>query len=221
MKKITTIILVIVLLAVVGALFFLIFNKQKTNDDNFIANIDLLKIRPEIKIYIDELYNSEITAIEHTTDSMEQKNKKSPEYPKVFDAGKYKVVFNDNNDKKVMIFQTEEKVGHIAPVTPGKTNIGGYVEIQRNPEQDNAEGLTHTTKSIENQSLLNNYTDLKLNDSELDYLIRMLYKKFEKPMTGAQAKDLNSVKDYALAIKFSGKDGINEYHNSLINELKK
>lgn len=181
---------------------------------------NLSKIRPEVKTYIDELSDSEITSIKHTTKSIGQAKKRSPEYPKAFDAGRYEVVFNNGNDKKVMIFQTEEKVGHISPVTPGKTDIGGYVEIQKNPEKNNAEGITSTTDSLENQSSLNNYTDLKLNESELDYLIRILYKKFDKPSTDTQANNLNSVKDYALAIKFSGKNGINEYHNNLIKELK-
>lgn len=193
---------------------------QKIGNNSTSANIDLLKIRPEIKTYIDELYDSEITSVEHTTRSIEQSKKRLPEAPKVFEAGRYEVVFNNSRDKKAMIFQTEEKVGHISPVTPGKTDIGGYVEIQKNPEKDNAEGVMSTTQSLENQSALNNYTDLKLNESELNYLIRMLYKKFDKPMPETQASDLNSVKDYALAIKFSGQNGINEYHNNLIKELK-
>lgn len=221
MKKNVTMIVIILLLILVGTLSFLIFSKQKTSTPILIGNIDSSKIRPEIKIYIDELYDSEITSIEHTTKSIEQPERRLPADPKKFSAGRYKVVFNNSDDKKVIIFQTEEKVGHIAPVTPGKTNIGGYVEIQKNPEKDNAEGVTATTDSIDNQGLLNNYTDLKLNNSELDYLIKMLYKKFEKPIVDTQADYLNSVKDYALAIMFSEKNGIIEYHNQLINELKK
>lgn len=221
MKKNVTMIVIILLLISAGTLSFLIFSKQKTSIPSLIADVDSSKIRPEIKIYIEELYNSEITSIEHTTESIEQAKKRLPDDPKVFSAGKYKVVFNDANDKKAMIFQTEEKVGHISPVTPGITDAGGYVEIQKNPEKDNAEGVTHATKSLDNQNSLNDYTDLKLNTPELDYLIRMLYKKFEKPMVDTQANYLNSVKDYALAIMFSEKNGITEYHNQLINELKK
>ncbi len=221
MKKNVTIIAVASLFILVGIFSLYIFNSQKTGTPILITDIDSSKIRPEIKAYIDELYNSEITSIEHTTESIEQNKKRLPADPKIFSAGRYKVVFNNANDKKVMIFQTEEKVGHITPITPGKTDIGGYVEIQKNPEEDSAEGVTHTTKSLENQSSLNNYTDLKLNDSELDYLIKILYKKFEKPMVDTQANYLNSVKDYALAIMFSEKNGITEYHNQLINELKK
>jgi hypothetical protein len=221
MKKNLTMTVIIILLILVGVLSFSIFRKQEISIPSLITNIDSSKIRSEIKIYIDELYNSEITSIEHTTDSIEQSKKILPDNPRVFSAGRYKVVFNNANDKKVMIFQTEEKVGHVSPVTPGKTDVGGYVEIQKNPENDNAENVTHTTKSLDNQGSLNKYTDLKLNASELDYLTRMLYKKFEKSMTGTQANNLNSVKDYALAIMFSGKNGIAEYHNQLINELKK
>ncbi|KKS77936.1 MAG: hypothetical protein UV64_C0008G0001 [Parcubacteria group bacterium GW2011_GWC1_43_11b] len=221
MKKIATIVLVIVLLIVAGTLSFLIFNKQKPNNQISLTGIDSSQIRPEIKIYLDELYDSEITSIEHTTDSIEESTRRFPDNPKIFEAGRFKVVLNNDGDKKVMIFQTEEKVGHIAPVIPGKTDVGGYVEIQRNPESDNSEDIAHTTQSIENQDKLNNIADLKLNEFELDYLIRILYKKFEKPLTDEQAQNLNEIKDYALAIKFSGRDGITQYHNSLVNELKK
>jgi len=214
-------IVIILLLILIGASSFFIFKKQENNTPSLITNIDLSKIRPEIKIYIDELYDSEITSIEHTTKSIEQPQKRLPDDPKAFSAGRYKVVFNNANDKKVMIFQTEEKVGHISPVTPGKTDVGGYIEIQKNPEKDNAEGVTHTTQGLDNKGSLNEYTDLKLNASELDYLTRVLYKKFEKPMTETQANNLNGVKDYSLAIMFSGKKGIAEYHNQLISELEK
>lgn len=191
----------------------------KTENNASLATVDLSKIRPEVKIYIDELYNSEITSVEHTTDGIEQSKKRLPDSPKIFNAGRFKAVFNNGNDKKIMIFQTEEKVGHFAPITPGQTDVGGYVEIQRDPEKDNAEGITNTTISIENQNTLDNYTDLKLNESELDYLIRTLYKKFVKPLTETQANSLNRVKDYALAIKFSGRSGIDEYNNNLIKGL--
>ncbi|MCX6796136.1 MAG: hypothetical protein NTW06_01415 [Candidatus Falkowbacteria bacterium] len=226
MKKNLIIVLSIVFLIVAGLTLFLVQHQQTESNNKPIITFNATKVRPEIKTYIDELYDSEITVIVHTTNSIEpieKGEKRLPDTPKVFDAGRYKVVFNNNsnNDKKVMIFQTEEKVGHISPVTPGKTDIGGYVEIQKNPEADNAEGVSHTTKSAENQSLLNNYTNLKLNDAELDYLIKILYKKFEKPMLDEQAKNINEVKDFALAIKFSGRGGINEYHQSLVNELQK
>ncbi|TSC93683.1 MAG: hypothetical protein Athens101428_588 [Candidatus Berkelbacteria bacterium Athens1014_28] len=221
MKKNVTIAVIVFLLVIAGISSFLIFNRQHTGTPSLISDVDSSKIRPEIKIYIDELYNSEITSIEHTTDGIEQTKKRLPNNPKEFSAGRFKVVFNNDNDKKVMIFQTEEKVGHISPITPGVTDVGGYVEIQKNPENDNSEGVAHTTKSLDNQSSLNSYTDLKLNASELDYLTRILYKKFEKSITDSQANYLNSVKDYALAIMFSRKNGIAEYHNQLINELKK
>ncbi len=221
MKKNVLIIMAVFFLILVVVLSFLIFSKQKTIAPNLITNVASSKIRPEIKIYIDELYNSAITSVEHTTKSVEQHIKRLPDDPKEFGAGRFKVVFNNNGDKKVMIFQTEEKVGHIAQIILGKTDIGGYVEIQKNPEKDNAEGVTGTTDSLGNQSALNNYTDLTLNTTELDYLIKMLYKKFEKPMSDAQANYLNNVKDYALAIMFSGKNGITEYHKQLINKLKK
>ena len=183
------------------------------------AETNLSGIRPAIKIYIDELYDSEIISIEHTTDSLVMTEKRLPDAPKTFSAGRYKVVFIKDNDKKAMIFQTEEKVGHIAPITPGKTAIGGFVEILRDTEDIQNTGITHTTKSTAPQNTLSSIDDSKLNEVELDYLIQILYKKFDKPLTDTQSTYLNSAKDYALAIKFSGKNGIVEYHNKLIKEL--
>jgi hypothetical protein len=203
MKKI----IIIIAIIIIGFISFLVINHQKLDVQYILTNIGLSKVRPEIKTYIDELYDSEITSTEHTTDSIEQNIKRLPDTPKSFDAGRYEIVFDDkNNGKKAMIFQTEEKVGHLASVTPGETDIGGFIEIQKNTE---------------NQNKLNNLQDLKLNNSELDYLIRTLYRKFEKPLTNIQADNLNRTKDYALAIKFSGKNRIIEYHNDLIEALKK
>jgi len=119
-----------------------------------------------------------------------------------------------------MVFQTEEKVGHISPVIPGKTDIGGFVEILRDPESVQNEGAVQNDQNIEQGKELNKINDLKLSESELDCLIRMLYEKFEKPLSDSQAMNLNDVKDYALAIKFSKKNGMTEYHNKLVSELR-
>ena len=184
------------------------------------AETDLSGIRPAIKIYIDELYNSVIISIEHTTcNSIAMVEKRLPDTPKIFNAGRYKVVFIKDANKKAMIFQTEEKVGHIALIIPGRTVIGGFVEILREPESIRNTDITHTAKSTELQNTFNSINDLKLNEVELDYLIQILYKNFGKPLTDIQSTYLNNAKDYALAIKFSGKKGIVEYHNKLIKKL--
>ncbi|MEI8011864.1 MAG: hypothetical protein WCI27_05200 [Candidatus Omnitrophota bacterium] len=174
--------------------------------------------RPEIKIYIDELLAGEIISVEHTTDGMEESKKRLPADPKGFSAGRYKVVFNGKDEKKAMIFQTEERVGHMSPVIPGQTDIGGYVEILRDPESDqNAAYFTARDAGL--RKGLNSIKDLKLNTSELDYLIRMLYKKFGTFLSDSQAMNLNDVKDYALAIQFSDKNGMIEYHHNLVRAL--
>jgi len=177
-------------------------------------------IRPEIKIYIDELFASEIVSVEHTTDGREESKKRLPADPKVFSAGRYKVVFSNNGDKKAVIFQTEEKVGHLSPVIPGRTDVGGYVEILRNPENVQNEVALQNAQNAGQGKELSKIDDLKLNESELDYLIRILYKKFEKSLSDSQAMNLNDVKDYALAIKFSKNNGMIEYHNNLVRELR-
>lgn len=148
---------------------FAMDGQQESDNQNLKADIGS-KIRPEIKTYIDELYASEIISIEHTTDGIEESRKRSPAEPKNFSAGRYKVVFSKNGEKKAVIFQTEEKVGHISPVIPGKTDIGGFVEI-----------LIDSASTMQGREL-SKIDDLKLNEPELDYLIRILYRKFEKPL---------------------------------------
>lgn len=158
-------------------------------------------IRQEVKTYLDGLYGSTVISIGHTTDSISRPKKRSPDSPKPFSAGRYKVVFFKDGIKKAMIFQTELKVGHIAPITPGKTDVGGYVEILKNPDNTRNEA-TYSKEPI-------------LNDGELDYLIRILYKNFNRHLTADEAASFNQVKDFALSIFFSNKSGIMEYHNKL------
>jgi len=179
-----------------------------------------IEIRPVIKNYIDDLSVSEIVSIQHTTDGIEENKKRYPNEPKVFPAGRYKVMFIRNGDKSAMIFQTEEKIQHLLPVMPGKSDAGGFVEILIDPLSVQNDGASKITLDREQGKELSSIGDLKLNGPELDYLIRMLYRKFEKPLTESQAMSLNLVKDYALAIKFSGKDGLDEYHKNLLRELR-
>ncbi|MCK5416778.1 hypothetical protein KAI92_05120 [Candidatus Parcubacteria bacterium] len=173
-------------------------------------------IRAEIKTYIDNLYELEIISTAHTTYGEKEKSKKFlPEEPKRFMAGRYKIIFGSSNNKKTLIAQTEEKVGHVSPITPGVTDIGGYIQIVKNDSDDNF-GINHTTRSNKTTKIINE----KLNTDELDYFIRMLYKKFNNKISEKQAKKINRVKDYALAIKFSGKPGIKDYHNGLKKLIK-
>lgn len=162
----------------------------------------MLNMRSAIKQYIDELFKFDVASVEHTTDSVAQPPKKRlPDKPKQFDAGRFKVMFVKGAEIKALICQTENKVGHIAKVIPGKTDIGGYVQILDDPSKDFISGST-------------------LNDSEVDYFVQMLYRKFSKPLTDDEEILLNKVKDISLAILFSGKPGIDEYHNNQIKKLK-
>jgi len=160
-------------------------------------------IRPEVKKYIDDLYFYSPISIEHTTDSIAVTKIRMPENPKPFDAGRYKVIFQKENDKKVIICQTEEIVSHISRVVPGETKIGGYIQILDEPNGNGIGGA-----------------GTKLNPDELDYFIQTIYKKFTQPLMDEETMLLNKIKDYALAIMFSGKQGIKEYHNNQIRKLK-
>lgn len=165
-------------------------------------NVSMSNIRSEIKQYIDELYYFNILSIEHTTDSISPPPKKRiPKKPQPFDAGRFKITFGKKEESRAIICQTESIVGHYAKVVPGKTDIGGHIQILDDPTKDISSGPT-------------------LNDSEVDYFIQMIYRKFSKPITNKEEILLNKVKDIGLAILFSGKEGIEDYHKQQIRKLK-
>ena len=184
-----------------------------------VAQENGLIIRPAVSEYIDSLQGADLVVVEHTTDGLEMAKAQRyvPELPKVFAAGRFQVIFMKGKTQRAFIFQTEEKVGHIALVIPGKTAVGGYVEILAEPEYMGS-GIQHTTWGMEESFDLDQE---KLREAELDYFIQMLYKKFNEPMLEEQAAMLNRVKDFALAIYFSDRNGIKDYHRSLLKGLSR
>lgn len=167
---------------------------------NELLNID--QIRKNVRNYIDELYYYEPIQIKHTTKSEGVPLKiLFPEKPKPFDAGRFKIVFKKNRKLKAIICQTESVVGHFNNVVPGVTNVGGYILLLIDPRNDFGDGE-------------------KLNSAELDYFIKIIYKKFNEPIDTSKAQLLNKIKDIALAIMFSEKAGIDEYHANQIEKLK-
>src|SRR5690606_3768753 len=84
-----------------------------------------------------------------------------------------------------MIFQTEANVGHLKPVTPGQTNVGGYIALLADPADSRSETL-------------------RLNPKEQDAFLAATYERFDQPMTSKQAEAAQSVLDYTAAIRFSG-----------------
>ncbi len=165
------------------------------------VNTFMPNLRPDIKKYIDDLYFFHVLSIEHTTDSLEEQPKiRLPQKPKPFDAGRFKITFEKESEKRAIICQTESIVGHYAKVVPGKTNIGGSIQILDDPLKNFSSGPT-------------------LNNSEVDYFIQMIYRKFTEPITDQEEVLLNKVKDIGLAILFSGKTGIDKYHKNQIKKL--
>jgi len=160
-----------------------------------------MNIRPEIKNWIDALYFFKIVSAEHTTLNMPSKKIRIPEGPKPFPAGRFKITFEKGSHKKAIICQTEEIVGHIAMVVPGKTRVGGYIQLLDNPIEVSGSGP-------------------KLNPDEIDYFIQTIYRKFSEPVVDNEADLLNKTKDYALSILFSEKGGIDEYHSDQIKKLR-
>jgi len=182
------------------------------------------QMRSEVKNYIDNLHEGEIFSIQHTTRSLQKPKKFIPGSPKPFNAGRFQVVFVKREEKYTLLFETEEKVMHLAEVIPGKTDVAGYIKILDG--DDVSSGVVHTTKGVTHttwggQKTEKSLANIKLNYSEMDYLVRVLYSKFNRKMTKEQADRINQVKDFALAIMFSNKSGIMGYHRSLVETLDK
>ncbi|GEM_PF-3741683 len=119
--------------------------------------------------------------------------------PKSFSAGEYKVVFQKDDQKLGLIFQTEEKVGHMQEVVPGKTDVGGFIFLLRDLASEENEGI-------------------KLNEVEMEQLLETIYFKFKNnDMISEETEMLNSIKDYVLAIRFSGqgKDKVKDFDRQM------
>jgi hypothetical protein len=195
-----------------GVAFFLmvpclLIRGQQTNQNTMVISNEfgptngIVKVRPEIKQYLDELASFQLVGLEHTTDSIvPPPARHNPAIPAEFDAGRFRVLFVKGGERRVLICQTEAVVGHYARVTPGKTKVGGFVEILDDPASDEGPGR-------------------KLSIGELDYFVQGIYQRFSKPLTDEQAALLNRIKDYSLAVLFSGRKGIEEYHLGLVKQL--
>jgi hypothetical protein len=162
----------------------------------------MFNLRDEVKKQIDELSTMQIVSMEHTTDGLPPPPSiKKPETPQPFDAGKFKIVFAHGETQKAFICQTETKVGHYARVVPGETDVGGEVLLLEDPRGDDQRGS-------------------KLTADEVDYFIQALYKKFSQPLSDEEAWLLNHAKDAALAIFFSQRNGIEQYHKGQLKTLQ-
>jgi hypothetical protein len=203
MKKTIIIFPVLLLILIVGVSFgYKHIKERQLIISETPADILSLNIRPEIKSRIDKLFIYRIATIEHTTKDIGPKKEiKNPEKPNRFLAGKFKISFINTTANEAVICQTEENVGHLGSVIPGKTKVGGYVQLLDNPADDNSSGP-------------------KLNPDELDYFIQTIYKKFTQPLDDKETRLLNQTKDYALAIMFSDKQGIDEYHAAQLKKPK-
>ncbi|TVZ41108.1 hypothetical protein P886_0447 [Alteromonadaceae bacterium 2753L.S.0a.02] len=137
---------------------------------------------------LQKLPTLDILVLDELTDSLSEPKIHKPELPQPFAAARFKVGFERGI---LLIIETEERIGHMADIVPGKTVIDGYVE------------LTAT------QSGINNY---RLSASEVQYLIEAIYTRFAAPMNLTQADALNFVKDRLLAVYLNGNDQLAEFH---------
>lgn len=174
-------------------------------------------IRPEIKANIDNLKDYKIIDIEHMTKGIEEPQKFEPEDPKEFNAGMFKVTFQKvqqkdsgtSVDQVSVVCQTESKVGHIAKVIPGKTEVDGFIFYAGN------------TNMSDIPKLINDNPNLKFNKDEERYFIENLYGRFAKKMTHTQANSVNETKDFALAVYFNGNEGMQQFHQEQKDILNK
>ncbi len=157
------------------------------------------QVRSEVKTFLDELKDGEIKGVKHTTRSIPQTKIYRPEAPQPFGAGRFQVDFDTaSGEKRAFLVQTESQVGHLHPVTPGETNIGGHISLLSDPANSHSETL-------------------KLNRDEQDALLSTLYTRFDKPMTEAEAKASNFTISTVAAVRFSGEGAaaVSERHRSL------
>jgi len=174
-------------------------------------------IRPEIKNNIDNLKEYDIIDIEHLTKGIEESQKFEPGEPKEFNAGMFKVTFQKvqqkdsgtSVDQVSVVCQTESKVGHLAKVVPGKTEVDGFIFYAGDTDRAHIE------------KLINDNPNLKFTKTEERYFIENLYGRFATKMTQTQANSVNETKDFALAIYFNGNEGIEQFHQEQKNILKK
>lgn len=162
----------------------------------------VVAIRPEIKQYIDQLKEYSLITVVHTTDTLSVGRQiYLPKPPKPFPAGRYKVIFKKKNDERAILVQTESKVGHYVTITPGVTDIGGYVKLFNSADIEGPGGI-------------------QPNQDEIDYLLGMIYSKFCDPMDSTTATRLNQLKDMILAIRFSKLPGLTEFHDRLVAQVR-
>jgi hypothetical protein len=158
-------------------------------------------MRPAVKTYIDELSSFEPVSVTHTTDAIGgPATLRKPAPPVSFAAGRFKVFFEKGEQRRVAIIQTEERVGHYVEVVPGMSRIEGGVELLAGPKSENGAGF-------------------KLTETEQDYFIRSIFRRFSRPLTDEDAALLNKIKDCSMAIFFSGRKGIDKYYEDNLKAI--
>lgn len=160
------------------------------------------KTRPSIKKLIDELSN-----VDNVEINWQKKNsaevilgkpeKFEPDFPKEFKADRFKMTFGGLN--RTVVLETEASVRHEQQVIPGNTVVDGYILVLDPGQEDIKWGKPQGKK---------------LTKAEEDYFIQMIYGKFSKQRTPLETEKFNKIKDYALAIYFNGKPGMEDYHRN-------
>lgn len=190
--------------------------------------VDHSKIRPEIQIILDKLKDS-FTDANSMVLGKREIIEFEPKNPQEFLAGQYTFLFQkftpstqrpdselfkeipqeelvkESVEYTTVVFQTEEKVGHLNKVIPGSTVVGGYILVYP--------GNLDSSANIDEKMML--------TKEEQKYCIEQLYRGFTNKITQYESDDLNHAKDYALAIYFNGNKGIDEFHSEQINALSR
>lgn len=177
---------------------------KQANAPTSIAQIDEpkqeLQVRPEIRAFLDELKEGTVTGVKHTTRGIQEMKPFVPESPKPFGAGRFQVDFDTaGGEGRAFIVQTEAKVGHLAPVTPGETNIGGHISLLSDPADSRSETI-------------------QLTRDEQEAMLESLYAKTGQRMTKSTADATNFAISSVAAVRYSGEgaSAVSAKHHSLI-----
>lgn len=143
-------------------------------------------IRPEVQSFLQELKDGTITGVKHTTRGLEMPAPYEPQAPQPFGAGRHQFDFvTADGQKRAFIVDTESRVGHLAQVVPGQTDVGGSIQMLSDPADSQSVGAPLTLP-------------------EQDAMLESLYAKAGQPMKLKTAQHTDLAISAVSAVRYSG-----------------
>jgi hypothetical protein len=157
-------------------------------------------LRPAVQSAIEHLASEPLAGATQATDRIAPQAgaPRRIAEPADFPASTYIVRFGPAEGRFAVIANAETRVPHYSPVTPGMTDVGGYVRL---------DGFA--TLSAETS----------LTAAEIDYLLHILYARICPAGPDPEAAVLNRLKDAVLTIRFGPGPELAIFHRDLVSRL--